>query len=119
MASSPSGGSGSFLPLQPSRCGPAGIFLFYSMSALFHFGLWTSPVSYVFPLPALVPLVLSKVLAEHVNSQLRHLILVVPCWTEASWLPAVLNMLTDVPLQSPIVKDLVVDVLVGQALRCL
>ena len=38
MASSPSGGSGSFLPLGPSRVGPPGIFSFYSMPALFHFG---------------------------------------------------------------------------------
>ena len=32
---------------------------------------WTFQVSYVFPPPALVPLVLSKFLAEHVNGQLR------------------------------------------------
>ena len=37
---------------------------------------WKFQVSYVFPPPALVPLVLSKFLAEHVNSQLRHLLLV-------------------------------------------
>ena len=48
---------------------------------------WTFQVSYVFPSPALVSLVLSKFLAEHVNSQLRHLILVGPCWMEAPWLP--------------------------------
>ena len=58
---------------------------------------WTFQVSYVFPSLALVPLVLSKFLLEHVNSQLRHLILVVPCWMEAPWLPTVLNMLADVP----------------------
>ena len=40
-------------------------------------------VSYVFPSPALVPLVLSKWLAEHVKGQLRLLILVAPCWMEA------------------------------------
>ena len=38
VAPSTSSGSGSFLPLGPSRGGPAGIFSFYSMSALFHFG---------------------------------------------------------------------------------
>ena len=37
----------------------------------------------MFPPPALVPLVQSKFLAEYVNSQLRHLLLVVPCWMEA------------------------------------
>ena len=38
MAPSPSGSSGGLLPLVPSRGGPVGIFLFYSMPALFHFG---------------------------------------------------------------------------------
>ena len=75
---------------------------------------WTFQVSYVFPLPALVPLVLSKILAEHVNSQLRGLILVA---TWQPWLPTVLNMLADVPQQCPIVKNLVMDVSVGQALK--
>ena len=36
---------------------------------------WTFQVSYVFPPLALVPLVLSSFLAEHVNGQLRHVIL--------------------------------------------
>ena len=71
----------------------------------------------VFPPPALVPLVLSKFLAEHVNGQLRYLILVAPCLMEAPWLHTVLNMLEDVPPQCPIIKDLVMDVLVGQALK--
>ena len=44
---------------------------------------WKFQVSYVFPPPALVPLVLSKFLAEHVNGQLRHLLLVAQCWMEA------------------------------------
>ena len=48
---------------------------------------WTFQVSYVFPPLALVPLVLSKFLTEHVNGQLRHLILVVPCWMEGSLAP--------------------------------
>ena len=68
----------------------------------------------MFPPPALVPLVLSEFLAEHVNGQLRHLILVVPCWMEAPWLPTILNMLADIPQQCPIVKDLIMDVLVSQ-----
>ena len=38
MAPSSSGGSGSFSHLGPSRGGPAGIFSFYSMPTLFHFG---------------------------------------------------------------------------------
>ena len=78
---------------------------------------WTFQVSYVFPSLALIPLVLSKFLAGHVNGQLRHLILVAPCWMEAPWLPTVLNMLADVPWQCPIIKDLTMDVLVGQTLK--
>ena len=58
-------------------------------------------------------------LAEHVKGQLRHLILVVPCWMEAPWFPTVLNMLADVPQQCSIVKDLIMDVLVGQVLKAL
>ena len=42
MASSHSGGLGSFSPLGPSRGGPAGIFLFHSMPALFHLGISTT-----------------------------------------------------------------------------
>ena len=61
----------------------------------------------MFPSLALVPLVLSKFLAEHVNGQLRHLLLAAPCWREAPWLPTVLNMLADVPWCCPIIKDLV------------
>ena len=48
---------------------------------------WTFQVSYMFPPPALVPLVLSKFLAEHVKGQLRCLILVVPCLDGGSLAP--------------------------------
>ena len=77
----------------------------------------TFQVSFVFPFPVLVPLVLSKFLAEHVNGQLRHVILVAPCWVEALWLPTILNMLADVPWWCSMIKDLVMDVLVGQVLK--
>ena len=53
---------------------------------------WKFQVSYVSSSGS-GPLVLSKFLAEHVNGQLRHLLLVAPCWMEAPWLPTVLNML--------------------------
>ena len=78
---------------------------------------WKFQVSYVFPPLGLVPLVLSKFLAEHVNGQLRHLLLVASCWMEAPWLPTVLNLLVDVPQQCPLLKDCIMDVLVGQALK--
>ena len=80
---------------------------------------WMFQVSYVFPSPALVPLVLSKFLEEHVKGQLRYLILVAPCWMEAPWLPTVVNMLENIPWQCPIIKDLIMDVSVGQAHKCL
>ena len=128
MAPSPSGGSDCFSPLGPSRGGPTGIFssiislwkLHYLWGAL---GLnafshpWTFQVGYVFPPLVLVPLVLSKFLAEYVNSQLRHLIVVAPCWMEAPWLPTILNTLADVPRWCPSIKDLIMDVLVVQALK--
>ena len=78
---------------------------------------WTFQVSYTFPPPALVPVVLSRVLVEHVKGQLRWLILVAPCWMEAPWLPTVLNMLADISQWCPIIKDLIMDVLVGQVLK--
>ena len=132
MASYSSGGLGSFLPLGPSKGGPDGIFSFHSMPALLHIGisttsgalglnafnhLWTFQVGYVFPPPALVLMVLSKFLIEHVKGQLRQLIKVAPCWMEAPWLPTVLTMLADIPWQCPIIKDLVMDVPVGQVLK--
>ena len=78
---------------------------------------WTFQVSYVCPPSALVPLVLSKFLAEHVKDQLRCLILEAPCWMEVPWIPTVHNMLADIPQWCPIIKDLFMDVLVGQALK--
>ena len=71
----------------------------------------------MFPSPSLVPLLPSMFLAEHLNGQLRHLILVVPYCMQAPWLPTVLNILADVPQQCPIKEDLVMDVLVGQVLK--
>ena len=78
---------------------------------------WTFQVSYVFPPPTLVPLVLFKFLAEYVKGQLRLLILVAPCWMEAPWIPTVLNMLADIAQWFPITKDLIMDVLVGHVLK--
>ena len=78
---------------------------------------WTYQSSYVFPPPALVPLFLCMFLAEHVTSQFRHLILVAPCWMEVPWLPLVLNMLEDFPQCCPVIKDPVMDVLVGQVIK--
>ena len=78
---------------------------------------WMFQVSYVFSPPALVPLLLSKFLAEYVKGQVRPLILVALCWMEAPWLPIVPNMLADVPQCCPIMKDHIVDVSVGHVLK--
>ena len=56
---------------------------------------WMFQVSCIFPPHALVPLVLSKFLAEHVEGQLRLLFLVAPCWIEAPWLPTFLNICSE------------------------
>ena len=71
----------------------------------------------MFSTPALVPLVLSMFLAEQVKDQLRHLIWVAPCLMEVPWLPTALNMLADIPQQCPIIKDLIMDVSIGQVLK--
>ena len=71
----------------------------------------------MFPPPTLAPLVLSKFLAECVKGQLRCLILIASCVMDAPWLPTVLNMLADIPQQCPIIRDLIVDVSVGQVLK--
>ena len=57
--------------------------------------LWKFCMSYLFPLPASIPLVLSMLLAEHVTNQFSLLIIVAPFWMESPWLPTVLNMLED------------------------
>ena len=78
---------------------------------------WIFQESYMFRPPALIPLVLSMFLAEHVKGQLRHFILVAPCQMEAPWLPTVLNILGYIPWQCPIIKYLIVDVSVGQVFK--
>ena len=50
-----------------------------ALNAFIH--TWTHQVS-MFPPHAIVPLVLSYFLAEHVTGQFRLLILVIPCWME-------------------------------------
>ena len=58
-----------------------------------------------------------QVLAEHGKGQLILLSLVAPCWMEAPWLPTALNMVADIPWHCPIIKDLIMDVLVGYVLK--
>ena len=115
----------SFSTLGSTRGGSVGILTYHSISVVLHLGKSTtfgSPgIEYIQTSldvsPGLVPLVLSKFLAEHVMGQFRLLILVASCWMEASWLPTVLNMLEDIPLHCLVIKDLTMDVLVGQVLK--
>ena len=72
-------------------------------------------VSYVFPPPALVPLVLSNSW-QNMSNNSRHLILVARCWMEAPF-PTILNMLADIPQHCPIIKHLIMDVFVGLFLQ--
>ena len=132
MASSPSDGLSSFSPSGSTTGGSAGIphttqcQHYYTLETPLPLGAlglnalnhpWMFQVSYVFPPLALVPLALSRFLADNVKIQLRLIILVEPCWMEAPWLPTVLNMLANVPQQCPIIKDLGMDVLVGHVFK--
>ena len=78
---------------------------------------WKFQMSYIFPLPALIPLVLSKFLEEYVTNQFRLLILVAPCWMEAPQLPTLLIVLEDLSHWCPMVKDLITAVSVGKVLK--
>ena len=77
---------------------------------------WAYWLSYMFPPPALVPLVMSMFLMENVTGLFRLLILVMPCWKDAPWLPTVLSML-DISHQCPIIKDPIMDVSVGWVVK--
>ena len=110
-------------------CGSVDIPMYQSVSLLLHLGKsttlelntfnypWTYQVSFTFPTSTLVPLILSKSLVEHVTGQFRLLILDALCWMEVSWLPTFLSMLEDIPHWFNAVKDLGMDVLVGQMLK--
>ena len=63
---------------------------------------WT--YSYVFPPPALVHMIISQFLWEHVIGQFRLLILMAPCWIDAFWLPTGFSMSGDIPHQCLIIK---------------
>ena len=130
VAPSTSGGSGSFLPLGPSTGGPAGIFSFYSMPALFHFGNstasgalglnafshpWNFQVSYVSSSGS-GPSCSGQVSSRTCQQSTQTFTFGGSMLDGSSLLPTVLGMLADVPRQCPIVKDLVVDVSVGQVL---
>ena len=128
VASSSSYCSSSISPLGSSRSGVAGILMHHSMSALLHLGKSTNFQGHGIeciqpfydisgPPPALVPPVMPMFIARHVTGQFRLLILMAPCWMEVPWLPKALNMLEDIPWHCPFVKDLVMNVSVGQMLK--
>ena len=77
----------------------------------------TYHVSYVYYAPALDSLIMLRLLAEQVAGWFQHLILVASCWMKAPWLPRVLNMVEDIPHWCQIVKDHIMDVLIGWVLK--
>ena len=128
----PSDGSSSFLPQGSTRGGSAGILPYHSMPALFHLrnastsgGLEVECLQ--LSLEASGKLCVSSscfgssssvhISGRTVKGQLRLLILVAPCWMEGPWLPTILNMLADIAQLCAIVKDLIMDVLVGSVLK--
>ena len=68
---------------------------------------WTYQVRCISP--ALVYLVVSKFLAEHVTGEFIIFIHITPCWMETPWPHTVLKMLEVIPLCVPIVRDLFRD----------
>ena len=53
---------------------------------------WTFPLLYAFPPPTLVPTVVNKL-----RGLPCKMLLIAPCWSDAPWLPMLLEMLCDLP----------------------
>ena len=72
-------------------------------------------LSYVFPPPALVPLVLSKFLTEHVTGQCLRLLILVALMLDGGSLAfqSSHHVSLDIPQQCAVIKDLIMDVFVG------
>ena len=132
MASSPSGGSGSFSNLGPSRGGPAGILSFHSMPGLLHLGIsttseglgveWLQPSLDVSDKLHISSSCISSSSSVHVSGGTCQRSAQTfdsggPLLDGGSLLLTVLNMLADIPQQCPIIKDLIVDVSAGQVLK--
>ena len=132
VAPSPSGGSSSFLPLGPSTGGPAGIFSFHSMPALLHLGISTTsggpgikhlqPSLDISGKLCVSSSCLSSSSSVHVSGR--------TCQRSTQTFDSgstmldggslashSLNILGDLPQWCPIIKDLIMDVLVGWVLK--
>ena len=72
---------------------------------------------YVLPPPALVSLVCPSFWQNMSKVNSDFWTLGAPCRMEAPWLPTVLNILTDIHQCCPIIKDLIIDVLVGHVCK--
>ena len=125
MAPTSSHSLGCLSSLESTKDGSAAVLMYQSMSVILHLG--KSTTSGILGVESLQPpldlssgficfLLLhwfpsfAKFLAGHVTGQFRFLILVTLGWMEASWLPTVFNMLTDISHQCHIAEHLVVDV---------
>ena len=129
MVSFPSGGSSSFLPLGSTRGRSAGILPYHSMPELLNLG--NSTISGGLGVECLqLSLGISGKLfvsSSRISSSSSVQVPGRTCqrlaqtfdygWMEAPWLPTVFNMLADIPQWCPIIKDLIIDVLVGHVLK--
>ena len=83
-----------------------------------HFQLYMAVSGEIhFSSSGLVPLVLSIFLVEHVIGWFRLLILIIPCYMKALWLPTVLNLLKDIHHWFLMVKYLFRNISVDQVPR--
>ena len=63
---------------------------------------WTARLMYAFPPPQLIPQVLAKVMRDR-----AEMILIAPCWEDATWFSKILSLLVDHPRRLPPRPDLV------------
>ena len=122
---------GSLLTLASTWGGYVGVLTYQSLSALLHLeesttfgslaiecfqpslGIWGESCVSSFYISSLI---LCKFLVEHVTGQLKLLVLVVPCWMGVS-LSSHSPQCIQCSLQCSIVKNIVLDVLVGWVLK--
>ena len=104
--------------------------IFHAVSAVFHIEKITASgglgVEYIQPywdvsgklcLSSCISFFGSMFLTEHITGQCGLMLLVAPCWMEGPNLPTVLKMLEDIPQHCPVIKNLIMEVLVGQVLK--
>ena len=69
---------------------------------------WTFPLLYAFPPPTLVPTVVNKL-----RGSTSRMLLIAPCWSDAPWLPTLLELTHDAPRRLRPSQDLLINVSTG------